>query len=284
MFQGQTPPPGAVSVLGRAFIGSFQNGFGNSLVMLIGAEDQNVRQELGLTDTEVNSIQLLKAQMVLNAPKYAARFKTMTEADYKGLQEDLERDMGRITEFFNSSLSAERKENVQKFVFQSLGGLDSPMVSLSSMETLNLSEDQKQKMKTIFDEMKGERVAPMEASFKLIEKAIALGSTMTPEDREQLDKERRELEAQIFATGKKLAERLRRHLTAEQLEREKQLIASRPAFLPGLPRQMRENTNTESGGYTPGTDSWRPGQEMLIQIQAPTGRGFPRTEIVPDQP
>jgi len=250
--------------------------------MLIGAEDQNVRQELGLTDAEVNSIQLLKAQMILNAPKYAARFKTMTEADHKSLQEDLERDMGRITEFFNNSLSAERKEKVNKFAFQSLGGLDSPMISLSSMETLNLSEDQKKRMQTVFNEMKEERIAHMEASFKLIERGIALGSNMLPEDREQLEKERQALEAQMFSTSKKLAERLRRHLTAEQLEHEKQLIASRPAFLPKLPKQMRENT--ESSGYTPGADSWRPGQELLIPIQAPTGRGFPRAVIEPDQP
>ena len=280
IFQGQPPPPGAVTVLGRSFIGSMQNGFGNSLVMLIGSEDKNVRQELGITDAEANSIQLVKAQMLLNAPKYANRFKTMTEADYKGVQEDLERDMGKITDFFNSSLPAERKEKVQKLSFQSLGGIDSPMISLNSMEALNLSEDQKKKLQITFDEMYEERAAQMEAGFKLIEKGIALGGpNMSAEDREKLEKEGREQEAQIFATSKKLAGRLRQYLTAEQLEREKELLASRPAFLPRLPRQMRENTESGGGGYVPGAGSWRPGQELPFQIQEPGSRRFPRTEV-----
>ena len=280
IFQGQPPPPGAVTVLGRSFIGSMQNGFGNSLVMLIGSEDQNVRQELGITDAEAASIQLVKAQMLLNAPKYANRFKTMTEEDYKGVQADLERDMGKVNDFFNSSLSVERKEKVQKFAFQSLGGIDSPMISLNSMEVLNLSEDQKKQLKGTFDELYEERAAQMEAGFKLIEKGIALGGpNMSQEDREKLEKEGRELEAQIFVTGKKLAERLRLHLTAEQLALEKELIASRPAFLPRLPRQMRENTEPSAGGYVPGAGSWRPGQELPFQIQEPGTRRFPRTEV-----
>ena len=277
MFQGQLPPPGAVSVLGRSFFGSLENGFANSLVMLIGAEDKNVRQELGLTDSEVGSIQLLKAQMLLGVPKYAARFKSMNEESQKNVQEELERDMSRISEHFNNTLSQERKEKAQKLVFQSIGGLESPVTNLSAMEVLNLSDDQKKKMQSVFDEMKEERKAQMEAGLKLIEKGIALGGpNMSPEDREKLKLEGKELEAQIFATGKKLAERLRQHLTGDQLELERQLIASRPAFLPRLPQQMRDNA--ESGGYAPGADSWQPGKQLPIQFQEPSGRKFPRTE------
>jgi len=277
MFQGQPPPPGTVTVLGRSVIGSIQNGFGNSLIMLFGSENQDIRQELGLTDAEVGSMQLVRTQMMMNVPRYAARFRTMNEADHKEVQADLERDMGRITEFVNNSLSAERKEKVQKLAFQSLGGIDSPMISLDSMEVLNLSEDQKRKLRGTFDEMQKEREAQMEAGFSLVERAIALGGNMSPEDREKLEQERRELEAQIFATSKKLAERLRQHLTAEQLAQERQLLASRPAFLPRLPRQMQGNTES-TGGYTPGANSWRPGQELPLQIQRPGLRRFPRTE------
>jgi len=277
MFRGQPPPPGAVTVLGRSVIGSIQNGFGNSLIMLFGSDNPNIRQELGITDAEANSMQLVRAQMLLNVPKYATRFNTMTEADYTAVQTDLERDMGRITEFINSSLSAERKEKVQKLAFQSLGGIDSPMINLNSMEALNLSEEQKKKLQGTFDEMQKEREAQMEAGLKLVEKAIALGGpNMSPEDRAKLEQEGRELESQIFATSKKLAERLRGHLTADQLALEKQLLASRPAFLPRLPRQMRENA--ESGGYTPGADSWRPGQELPFQVPRPGPRRFPSAE------
>jgi hypothetical protein len=282
MFQGQTPPPGAVTVLGRSFLGSLQTGFGNSLALLIGADDQNVRRELGLTDAEVNSIQLVRAQMLMSAPMYATRFKSMTEENQKSIQDDLLRDMGRITTAFDKALAPERKEKVQKLVFQSLGGLDSPFIGPSSMEVLNLSGDQKKKIQSVFDEMQEERVAHMEKMLKMAEKVIAAGGpqNLSQEEREALDKERRELEEQSFMTARKLADRLRKHLTPEQLALEKQLIASRPAFLPGLPRQMRrdENTNETNGGeYAPGANSWRPGQALPVQVQEQKGTGrFPR--------
>jgi RIO-like serine/threonine protein kinase len=77
----------------------------------------------------------------------------MTAADQNRSQEDLERDMERIAAHFNNSLSVERKEQVNKLVFQSLGGLDSPMTSMSSMDALRLSEEQKKKIQPVFDEL-----------------------------------------------------------------------------------------------------------------------------------
>jgi len=279
IFQGQPPPPGAVTILGRAFFEAGEAGFGNSLVMLIGADDRNVREELGLTDTEVNSVRLLRAQMLLGAPQYANRFRTLTPETQQGVQDDLKRDLGRITEFFDNTLSTERKENVHKLVFQSLGGVDSPMINLSAMETLNLSDDQKTKLKGVFDEMREERMAHAEKALEIAEKVVAAGGpqNLSEEEQEELRKMRQELEAQSFVTARKLAERLRQHLTPEQLEREKQLIASRPAFLPGLPRQMREgNVEEGDGGYAPGAGSWRPGQALPVQIQDRRDGRFPR--------
>ena len=284
LFQGQLPPPGAVTVLGRSLVGSLENGFGNSFALLVSADDANVRQELGLTDTEVNSIRLVKAQMMLNAPQYAARLKTMTAENQKSIQEDFSRDMERISTVLNNALAPERKEKVNKLVFQTMGGLDSPIVALSSMEALNLSEDQKKKVQTVFDEMREERLAHMESALKMAERVVAAGGpqNLSQEEREALEKERRELEAQSFATAKKLADRLRQHLTPAQLALEKELIASRPAFLPPLPKQMRrevsKNGNNDSGSYVPGEKSWRPGQELPVQNQErrPPGR-FPRT-------
>ena len=282
MFRGQTPPPGAVTVLGRTFFGALENGFGNSLALLIGSDDQNVRRELGLTDTEANSIQLVRAQMLMNSPRYAARFQSMSEEDKQSIQQDLSRDIGRITTALENALAPERKEKVQKLVFQSLGGLDSPMVSLSSMEPLNLSEEQKKKMQSVFDEMKEERVSHMESMLKMAEKVVAVGGpqNLSEEEREQLRKEGEALRDQSFAAAKKLAERLRQHLTPAQLELEKQLIASRPAFLPPLPPQQQraENTAESSGNSGPNERSWQPGKEMPGQSQTPREGRFPRIE------
>ena len=282
MFQGQPPPPGAVSVLGRSFFGAMENGFAGSLALIVGADDQNVRQELGLTDAEVNSVRLLRAQMLINAPQYANRFRTMTPETQASIQADLSRDLGRITEFFDNSLPKERRDNVQRLVFQTLGGLDSPMVNLNTMEVLELSDSQKGQMKAVFDEMQEERVAQMEKGLALAEKVIAAGGpqNLSEEEREELRKAGQELETQIYATGKKLTERLRQHLTPAQLEKERQLIASRPGFLPPLPRQMRQEnreSTTESDGFAPGDRSWRPGDGVPVPVQEQRNR-FPRGE------
>jgi hypothetical protein len=286
MFQGQTPPPGAITVLGRSFFGSLENGFGNSLALLIGADDRNVREEIGLTDTEINSIRLVRAQMLLNAPKYATQFRTMTEADQRKIQEDLGRDMGRINDALNNAISQERKEKVQKLAFQSLGGIDSPVIGLNAIEVLNLSADQRGKLQSVFDDMREERVAHMEAALKIAEKVAAAGGpqNLPPEEQAELRKAGQELEAKSFETAKKLAERLRQHLTPAQLALEKELLASRPSFLPPLPRQMRQQENSEGsndgGGYTPGAGSWRPGQDMPGQTQERREGRFPR--VVPE--
>ena len=282
MFQGQTPPPGAVSVLGRSFFGAMENGFDGSFALIVGADDQNVRQELGLTDTEVNSIRLLRAQMLMGTAQYANRFRTMTEETQGNIQEDLSRDMGRITEYFNNTLPKERRDNVQRLVFQTTGGLDSPIVSLNSMEVLGLSETQKGQMKVVFDEMRDERVAQMEKMLGIAEKVVAAGGpqNLSEEEREQLRKEGEELRNQSFATARRLTERLRQYLTPEQLERERQLMASRPSFLPPLPREFRRENQeeTEGDGLVPGPGAWQPGQNLPTQIQERRGSRFPRGE------
>ena len=283
IFQGQPPPPGAVSILGRSVLGAMESGFDGSLALIMGADDQNVRQELGLTDTEVNSVRLLRTQMLMNAPQYANRFRTMTEETRGSVQADLNRDLGRITDYLNNSLSQERRENVQRLVFQATGGLDSPIVTLNSMEVLNLSESQRGQMKSVFDEMREERVAQMEKALGIAEKVVAAGGpqNLSEEEREQLRKAGEELRDQSLATAKRLTERLRQHLTPEQLERERQLIASRPAFLPPLPRELRRENqeNTErSDGFVPGPGAWRPGQDLPLQLQERRESRFPRGE------
>ena len=289
MFGGQAPPPGAVSVLGRSFFGAMENGFANSLALLVGVDDGNVRQELGLTDAEANSIRLLRGTLLVSAPQYAVKFRTMTEDTQASVQADLSRDLGRITTSLNNAMPVERQQNVQKLVFQSLGGLDSPIINLSAMEVLELSEEQKGKLKGVFEDMREERVAQMEKMLGMAEKVIAAGGpqNLSQEEQDELRKTGQEFEAQIFETTKKLSERLRQHLTPEQLAKEKELLASRPAFLPPLPRQMREGRennqgyteNNEGNGYNPGPDAWQPGQGLPGQVMEPRGSGrFPRGE------
>ena len=285
IFQGQPPPAGAVSVLGRSFFGAMEDGFHGSLALLIGVDDRNFREELGMTDTEANSVRLLRGAMLVPAAQYATRFRNMDEGAQAGMQADLLRDMRRITESLNTALPQERRDNVQKLVFQSIGGLDSPIINLNMVEVLELSDTQKGRLKSVFDEVQEERAAQMEKILGIAEKIIAVGGpqNLSPEEQEELRRQGQELEVQVWATSRKLTEQLRQHLTPEQLERERQLIASRPAFLPPLPPQIRDRVgqnqgNTGDDGSGPGAGAWRPGDDLPVQILQPRSSRFPRGE------
>jgi hypothetical protein len=262
IFQGK-PPAGTTTVVGRSVINSVNSkGFGNTIALLEIAKKPEICAEMGFNNEQTASLKsardMIHAQIFMNASKYVHRFKTMTEADHKTIQDDLEKDLQRMTDHVEGLVTPEQKKNVQKLVFQGMGGLNSPIINLDTMSTLNLTEEQKKKAETTFKEMESERVAQMEEGLKLIEKAIALGGVnMSPEDKAMIEAEGKALEARILATGKTLGDKLRTHLTSEQLELEKNLIANRPKYLPPLPRQLRGDF---TGQYSPGLDSWTPGQ------------------------
>ena len=262
MFKGQMPE-GTATVFGRAMIGSVsEGGFGNTIMLLEAGKHKVLSDELGMSADQFARMQFardeIRAAVLMNSPKYVSRFKKMTEADHESLQNDLRADFKRISDHMDGITTPEQKEKTRKLMFQTLGGLDSPFMNADAVQTLNLSDEQKEKAAKTFEEMKAERVAQMEEGLKLIEKAVKLGgANMSDEDRERIEAEGKALEARIMATGKKLGEKLRGHLTDEQRELEKTLLASRPKFLPPLPSSMRGDF---TGASAVGLDSWAPGQ------------------------
>ncbi|MDR0704362.1 MAG: hypothetical protein LBF88_05170 [Planctomycetaceae bacterium] len=262
LFLGK-PPAGTTTIVGRSVINAISNkGFGNTIALLEIARKQEICNEMGFNNEQAAVLKTtrdkVQAQILMNAPKYVQRFKTMSDADHQSIQEEIEKDLQRITDQVETLTTPEQKKNVQKLVFQSMGGLNSPMINLDAMSSLNLTEEQKKKAETTFKEMESERIAQMEEGLKLIEKAVSLGGVnMSPEDRARLEAERNALEARIMATGKSLGDKLRIHLTDEQRELEKKLLANRPQYLPPLPRQLRGDFTDQ---YSPGLNSWTPGQ------------------------
>jgi len=269
MLQGQTLPPGVLTVLGRSVFDALESGHGNSLALLLNVDDQNVQQELGLSDTETDAIRAIRLQMMLNAAPYMNRIRNITTEDQGSLQEDISRDLGRISGQINNVLPPESQKNVHKMVFQSLGGLNSPVMSVRSMETLNLSDEQKDKVREVLDETREERMAQVDAMLAMMEKTMAAGNPqeLSQEDKEALEQQRRDFETQMLATRKKVTDRLQQHLTPEQLEQEKQIIASRPAFLPNLTIPIRQEENTEKNniGPTPRADTL-PNQDVPVGV------------------
>lgn len=261
LFQGKVPP-GTATVFGRSMIQSVNNGFGNTIALLEAGKHDVVRQELGLSEEQGKQLKaardMLHIQVAANAPKYVGRFKSMSESDHESIQKDLSGDFKKISDYIDGFTTPEQKEKTRTFVFQTMGGLDSPITNLDTMSALKLTEEQKEKAKKTFDEMSQERIDQMEEGLKLIEKAIEKGGVnMSPEDRAAIEAEGKALEARIFATGKKLGDRLRQHLTEEQRDLEKHLLANRPAYLPKLPGPMRGDFGST---YSPGLNSWMPGQ------------------------
>lgn len=261
LFNGR-PPAGTATVVGRSVIYSINGGFGNSMILLEAARNRDFRNDLGLSESQAAEMKAarneIQMQTLLLAPKYVDRFKKMTESDHPAIQEDIIKEIRRIDERVQGIVTTEQKAKARTLTFQAMGGLDSPMINMDSISALNLSDEQKEKAGEAFKSMEKERIAQMEEGLKLIEKAIEKGgANMSEEDRRALEEEGRALQSRIIATGKTLGTKLRAHLTAEQIELEKHLMANRPAYLPRLPRQMRGDFTEQ---YSPGLDSWTPGQ------------------------
>lgn len=262
LFGGGPPPPGTASIVGRSVIHSVDQGFGNTIALLDAGNSQNMRNALGLSETQAQQLKAaneqLKVQMLMRAPAYAKRFKEMGPDDHEEIQQELIKDMQKITEHVESFVTPEQKEKSRTLVFQAMGGLDSPVINPDALSVLKLSKEQQEQTGAVLKEMEKERVAQMEEGLKLFERAVALGGpNMSPEDRATLRADAKALETRIFATGKKLGDRLRSHLTEEQREMEKRLMAERPPFMFPLPGPMRGNFSPE---YAPGINSWTPGQ------------------------
>lgn len=283
LFQGKITP-GTATVFGRSMISSLNSGFGNTIAVLEAGKHEHVRKELGFSEEQGKQLKaahdMLQIQVAANTPKYVNRFKNMTEGDHESIQKDLTDDLRKMTEYVDGFTTDEQKQKTRTFVFQTMGGLDSPVIGQDAMLALNLSNEQKEKAAKTFEELKDERIAQMEESLKLVEKALEKGgiANMSEADRAALEAEGKALEARIFATGKKLGERLRQHLTSEQLDLERKLLANRPAFLPKLPGPLRGDFNEP---YVPGINSWMPGQGVPKDStdEKKRRRPFPTKEV-----
>jgi len=288
LFQGGSPPPGVASVIGRSFANVVDGGSGSSLALLAAVDSPNVRSELGMTDAEANAVRAVRMQIMMSAPQYINRLRSYTPEDQEKLQQDISRDLERFAMSVNNAIPPERRAKVDKLAFQTIGGVDSPFITIDTLGALNLSEDQKGKMQSIFSEMREERMAHIEAGLAMAERVMAAGGpgNLSPEERAAMERERVELENRMYATTEKLSERLRQNLTPAQLKLEQELIASRPDFLPGLPPRMQRGgrPGVDQGGrggsfYVPGAGSWQPGMPMTLPTQEPQRRSrFSRTE------
>lgn len=261
MFGDGPPPPGAVSILGRSMITTMYNGSSNSMFLMGAVDNENFRKELGMTDDQVNAMRQTRNEIGFEAMTKMAplveRFKNMTPEDQPKIEADLVQAFDGYRLKIEGSVPEEMLGKARVLNFQAMGGLDSPMLNMDMISTLDLDDAQKEKAQKILKDMEAERAQNMEDGFALFEKAIAKGKDMTDEDRAALETEARAMMARTFALSKKLGDNVRGILTDTQKKRAENLMATRPDFLGPLPKEMR---GEEEGAYKPGEDSWKPGE------------------------
>jgi hypothetical protein len=183
----------------------------------------------------------------------------------------------------NQILKPEQQVKAKELAFQLTGGLDFPMLNVRTLETLDLTADQKEKIaKLTADRDEAFRTAMQGVDFR------------NQEAREKFNADRE-------ARAKKFTEDIKAHLTSEQKAKAEKLTAAAPELREklGLPapgqRLIQSGSGQERGQrggpggrtYTPGADSWRPGDPVPGAAPPPPSDGnrqnrqrgsFPRGE------
>jgi len=172
-------------------------------------------------------------------------------------------------------LKPEQRTKLREVAFQLTGGLNALNMpfggGVRALETLDLTPAQKEQVRATMEKRDAEIQAARQG-FNF--------SEATPEEREKI-------RAEMEALNKKYADQVTDLLTPEQKAKAENLTKEAPAIretlglpAPGSrPQRGPGGPAGPAGGYTPGADSWRPGQAAPTAAP-PAGErrrgGFPR--------
>ena len=265
--------------------GGFGPGGGaGGIGMLLRNED--VKAQLGLSEDQIQKLEKIFEEGRANRPQRPqGQGGPPSAEEMERMRADAERRRQESQNKIRQVLSPEQQEKVKVLGFQISGGLSSPMVSADSLEVLNLTPDQKAKLRAIEDErgaamranfanMPG-RDAPEEERRKFFEEARAKGEELrrTTEAKIQalLTDEQKAKAAKLTEEGREIREKVQ------------QQIRSRGDGSQGRGPQGGGGdaaSGEGGGGYRPGSNSWQPGQGAGNQQQGDgnrrSNRGFPR--------
>ncbi|MDR3183038.1 MAG: Spy/CpxP family protein refolding chaperone [Planctomycetaceae bacterium] len=273
------PPAGGPGARGPGGPGGQNNPIGNIW------QNDALKAELKLTDEQV--AQLKKLSDELRPQRQPQRSGSREQAGPGGnnqppappSREDFEKRMDDFQAKVNQILTPEQQAKSKVLLFQGFGGLDSPFLGARTLNALNLTDEQKAKIKAI-EEQRGEKMRTVFQGFRDL-------------SQEERDKRRAELEA----SGKTFTEQIKAVLTPEQKAKGEQWTAEGKSVREKLglpePGQRNDRNRGEARGdgerrrggseYRPGAGSWQPGQGA--QGQAAQGeqgdqpkRRFPRSE------
>ena len=198
------------------------------------------------------------------------------------------------------ALTPEQMLQVRKLEMQLMPAMGIPFPSM--FDPLDLTDEQKEEMNEIADEMKAEfdRLTLEEAQLKSerLVATVGLLRDKTFASLEEFQRAKREIHSEYVPTesirnrandlrerGMKfmtlLQNRLMNVLTDEQLGRMQEILDATPDFIKNMiaTQQAAREVQERAPDYVPGPDSWRPGDPLPVQFREnrQTGR-FPRGE------
>ncbi|MDR3111486.1 MAG: hypothetical protein LBU65_17580, partial [Planctomycetaceae bacterium] len=214
-------PSGTVTVLGRSFVKSASSGTAAIAPFLASVRDKRVRDDLGLSQEQVDKIKAVQDDMngntLMKTAKFAMRINNADDKTKAEMEKEILDDIKGFEKRILAVATPEQLNKSRTLVFQTLGGLDSPFGNVDTFTALNLSDEQKEKAKSAIDRMEKDRLELLEDGLKIAERAMAAGGpNMSQEDRDKFEKEIRLLETRVYESGKRVGDVVRPILTEEQ--------------------------------------------------------------------
>ena len=248
-------------------------------------------------------IQAMEARRAAQLPD-DPNFEHATEEQKTAFREATMRHLsflaGGLQDLVEETLTPEQLLQVRKLEMQLMPELGIPFPSM--FDPLDLTDEQKEEMNQIADEMKAEfdRLTLEEAQLKG-ERLVATyglleGKSFTSQ--EEFQKAMQEVHRQFVPSeamrkkaldlrerGSKfttlLQSRLMNVLTDEQLDKMQRIMDESPEFVKQVLAEFkkRQEEQAKAPGYVPGPDSWRPGDPVPAQFREERQHGrFPRSE------
>ncbi|MDR2115604.1 MAG: Spy/CpxP family protein refolding chaperone [Planctomycetaceae bacterium] len=243
-------------------------GFGSGVIGQL-TNNTEIKNRLGLNEEQVSKLTKLSEE--LRPPRRERQQSGIpSREDMQKFREEAEKRIDESLAKINQILNPEQQEKLKILQFQLVGGLDSPFLNVRNLEVLNLTDEQKAKLKAINEQ-------------RLAETREALEKV---DWRNSNSEEREKLRAENEVRAKKFADQIKAILTPEQKEKAEKLTAEAKEVqekvgIRARNRGDRRNgENRERGEVRPDQDSWQPGQgtgERRNQNRQPR-RAFPQNE------
>ncbi|MCL2744986.1 MAG: Spy/CpxP family protein refolding chaperone [Planctomycetaceae bacterium] len=254
-------------------------GFGMGTGLL---QNENVKKELKLSDDQVAQLTKVAEEMRAARPQQrqggqgGGQGNRPTQEEMNQMRARMETTMNEMDAKVNKILSPEQQGKYKELRFQLSGGLNAPRLDVRALEVLNLTEDQKAKLKAAQDEQAEEIRKAMENRPQIDWQGLS---------QEEREKRGAELRAEGEARQKKFTDKVKGFLTADQIAKAEKLTAGAQETREKLGLPAPGQGRGAGGGAGAGQqgervpDSWRPGQGGRQQggNQQPR-RAFPRSE------